>query len=234
MIYVRIADTNFCLICKYRFTELLCKDYIIPAVKDAIDISVCESEIQRENTTGNFPPNYLESLAILRKISDYMLTQDTLLFHASVVAVDDKAYAFTALSGTGKSTHTKLWRKLLGERAVMVNDDKPFVRISGTKAVAYGSPWNGKHKLSNNIAVPLTAVCLLNRGQTNTISEITARSAYPTLLQQSYRPDNSALIPIWMRLTESLANSVNLYTMNCNMELSAAKTAFDFMNRKEM
>ena len=67
---------------------------------------------------------YLETIALQRKIVEEFFAFDTLLFHGSVVAVDGQAYLFTAKSGTGKSTHTRLWREMLGDRAVMVNNDK--------------------------------------------------------------------------------------------------------------
>ena len=110
-----------------------------------------------------FPDAYLETLAVYRKIAEKMPDYDTFLFHGSAIAVDGTAYLFTAKSGTGKSTHTRLWRELLGDRAVMVNDDKPLIRVNadGT-AVAYGTPWDGKHRLSSNIAVPLRVICILN------------------------------------------------------------------------
>ncbi len=59
-----------------------------------------------------------------RKLAESLLEYGVLLFHGSSVAVDGFGYIFAAQSGTGKSTHARLWRELLGERAVMVNDDK--------------------------------------------------------------------------------------------------------------
>ena len=95
-------------------------------------------------------------------------------------------YSGTAASGTGKSTHVALWRKYFGERAVMVNDDKPLLRI-GDVVTAYGTPYDGKHKLSNRIAVPLKAICILTRAAENSIVPVTKTEAYTMLLQQAYR-----------------------------------------------
>ena len=111
----------------------------------------------------------METLAVYRKIADQMLSYDTLLFHGSVVAVDETGYLFTAKSGTGKSPHARLWREYLGERAVMVNDDKPLLQITKNGVIAYGTPWDGKHHLSSNIAVPLKAICILTRASENHI-----------------------------------------------------------------
>ncbi|MBR2047521.1 MAG: hypothetical protein IJ960_02895 [Oscillospiraceae bacterium] len=173
---------------------------------------------------------YLESTAIQRKITEKFFEYDILLFHGSVVAVDGVAYLFTAKSGTGKSTHTRLWRELLGDRAVMVNDDKPFLRFEGDQIIACGSPWNGKHRLGSNIMVPLKAICVLERGTENRITRIDAREALPMLFQQSARPRNPRLMPKYMELLDRLAACAAFYRLECNMNPEAAKMSFQAMS----
>ena len=75
-----------------------------------------------------FTDPFLDRAAIQRKLADHLLPQGVLMLHGSAIAVDGKGYLFTAKSGTGKSTHTRLWREAFGSRAVMINDDKPFLR----------------------------------------------------------------------------------------------------------
>ena len=172
---------------------------------------------------------YLEQLAVYRRIAEKMVDYDTFLFHGSCVAVDGEGYLFTASSGTGKSTHTRLWRELLGERAVMVNDDKPLIKVGADGAVIYGTPYNGKHRLGSNIGVPLKAVCLLERAKENSICEVTASDAYPMLVQQMYRPREPMQLAKSMGLLDRLIKSVKLYRLGCNMDISAAKTAYEGM-----
>ena len=85
--------------------------------------------------------------------------------------MDGAAYLFTAPSGTGKSTHTRLWREVFGDRVWMINDDKPMLRISENLVTAYGTPWNGKHHISRNASAPLKAIVQLNRGKENIIMD---------------------------------------------------------------
>ena len=96
------------------------------------------------------------------RIADKVI-YDTILFHGSAVAVDGIGYLFTAKSGTGKSTHTRLWRELFGERAVMLNDDKPLIKVSENGIIVYGTPWDGKHRLSTNTFVPLKGICFMSK-----------------------------------------------------------------------
>ena len=201
-----------------------------------ISIQTTEKEIEAEKTycgpDEHFPDDYYEELAVHRQLATAMLDYDTFLFHGSCVAVDGKAYIFTAPSGTGKSTHVRLWREYLGDRAQMVNDDKPLIRITEEGALVYGTPYNGKHRLGSNICVPLKAICLLARGAENHIEKTTKEEAYPVLSQQTYRPEKPEDLARTLTLLDKLTYSVNLYKLRCNMEPDAARVSYEEMHGK--
>ena len=196
--------------------------------------SIREAEVEGL-APRNYSDAYLETIAIQRKITELLFDHDTLLFHGSVVAVDGRAYLFTAKSGTGKSTHTRFWREVFGDRAVMVNDDKPFLKITPEGVTAYGSPWNGKHGLGENISAPLAGICILERGAENDIHPISPKEALPMLFQQSQRPQNRANLLKYMDLVDKLAQKTAFYRMACNMDPQAAVVAYTAMSgeRKE-
>ena len=176
-----------------------------------------------------YPEPYLEELAVYRKIAEKMPDYGTVLFHGSVIAVDGQGYLFTAKSGTGKSTHTRLWRQMLGERTVMVNDDKPLLRSDADGFIACGTPYNGKHRLGSNIEVPLRALCILTRAQVNRIERISKSEAYPMLLQQVYRSADPAALKKTLLLIDRLAAVTPLYRLGCNTEPEAAEIAYRAM-----
>ena len=179
----------------------------------------------------HFSDAYLETLAVYRKIADYLLSCDTLLFHGSVIAVDGEGYLFTAKSGTGKSTHTRLWREYFGERAVMVNDDKPLLYITDFGVTAYGTPWDGKHRLSTNIAVPLKGICILTRNAKNYIEPVGPHAVYPLIVQQTNRSLSAEGMKRTLSLIDRMLNVVPVYRLGCNMDIEAAKVAYEGMNR---
>ena len=236
----KIAERIIEITSVYEDIHTLCKDYLFPANPDFSVVTTQEDiEFEREKSAKEdeakdmpvrqFSDGYLETLAVYRKISEKMPDYDTILFHGSCIAVDGVGYLFTASSGTGKSTHAKLWRELLGDRAVMVNDDKPLIRLTDDGAIVYGTPWDGKHHLSSNISVPLKALCVLMRFEKNIINPITPSQAYATLMQQTYRPaDNMAMIKT-LSLIDKLSSSVSLWMLGCNMEIEAAKIAYEDM-----
>ncbi len=173
-----------------------------------------------------FKEPFLERSTILRKVADYLISQNTLMLHGSTVAVDGKAYLFTAPCGTGKSTHTRLWRELFGDRAVMVNDDKPFLRLTPDSVLAYGSPWSGKHGLATNVCVPLQGICLLRRGAENEIHRIGSEEAVYTLCHQLHTSEDESLAEQVSALLDILMEKVPLWEMSCNKELDAAKVSY--------
>ena len=206
-------------------------DYFVTTTQADIDYerekSAREDEIEGI-PTRQFSDSYLEELAVYRKIAEQMISYDTILFHGSVVAVDGVGYLFTAKSGTGKSTHTRLWREYFGERTVMVNDDKPLLHIADT-VIVYGTPYNGKHRLGTNTSVPLKAICILTRSADNHIEAIAREQAYTMLLQQVYRPADMLKMAKTLALVDRLADSVKLYRLGCNMDISAAQVAYEGM-----
>lgn len=224
----------------YERVHTYCKDYRTEEAPDySVTISQADIDFEREKSARedvvegravrHFPDDYLEELAVYRKIAEKMLDFDTILFHGSVITVDGEGYLFTAKSGTGKSTHTRLWRELLGDRAVMVNDDKPLIRITAEGVTVFGTPYNGKHRLGCNIAVPLKALCILTRAEENTITKITRAQAYTMLLQQVYRPQEAARMTKTLALVDRMAETVGLYRLGCNMDISAAEVAYHGM-----
>ena len=207
-------------------------DYSVTTTQEDIDFER-EKSAREDEIEGipirQFSDSYLEELAVYRKIAEKMLDYDTVLFHGSVIAVDGVGYLFTAKSGTGKSTHTRLWREYFGNRAVMVNDDKPLLKITDSGVTAYGTPYNGKHRLGTNTSVPLKAICILTRAEDNHIEPITREQAYTMLLQQVYRPADMLKMAKTLELVDRLADSVKLYRLGCNMDISAAKIASEGM-----
>lgn len=206
-------------------------DYTVTIKQNDIDYEFEFSKKEKERNEELdicLKSEYLEKLAVYRKIADKMIDYNTILFHGSAIAVDGVAYLFTAKSGTGKSTHTRLWREYLGERAVMVNDDKPLIKIEDEILVC-GTPYNGKHKLGNNISVPLKSICILTRAKENYIEKITKQQAYTMILQQTHRPKDLEKMKKTLELVDKLIDNVDLYLLGCNMDISAAKISYEGM-----
>ena len=186
-----------------------------------LDEEAAEEGMRRRRFTDPF----LERAAIQRKFAEYLFDDDILLFHGSAVAVDGEGYLFTADCGTGKSTHTRLWRQAFGVRAQMVNDDKPFLQITQSGVLLHGAPWSGKHGLDTNMTVPLKGICILHRGAENRIDRITMAEARQMLYKQACCPPEGEKREAFAGLVEQLGEKTALWQMDCNKEEQAAVMA---------
>ena len=171
---------------------------------------------------------FLERLAIQRKFAEALMGRDILMVHGSAVAVDGVGYLFSAPCGTGKSTHTRLWRQVFGDRAVMINDDKPFIRIGPHGAVICGSPWSGKHGLDTNMEVPLGGICLLHRGQVNRIAPLLPENAGELAKELRWFMETERRSQ-FDGLAQALLHRVPLWQLECNMDPAAAVISYEAM-----
>lgn len=192
-------------------------------------VSLSEEDIRREiesEVEGDFvfSPEYSEYLAIYRYIATRMLDYGGFLMHGSAVAKDGRAYLFTAPSGTGKSTHTRLWRKRFPD-ALMVNDDKPIILKKEDGFYACGTPWSGKHDLDTNVSLPLKGIVILQRGEKNVIERVLPERVLGFLFNQIYRPADREAYFRTIDLVGEMLEVCPVYIMHCNMDIEAAEVA---------
>lgn len=244
--WIKLAQREISICCNFAATREFCRDYRIQTPEDeeqAIRVTVDAQDIFKERREAEkeygeagalqFSDEYLETLAVYRKIADQMPLYGTILFHGSVVAVDGQAYLFTAKSGTGKSTHTALWRDCFKGRAVMINDDKPLLSVRDDgQVIAYGTPWQGKHGLGANLGMPLRGICVLERGKENEIFPLEKEQAFVTIYQQTYRPVAHA--DVIRRTLEILQKvmQIPLWRLKCNISKEAVRVAYEAMSGK--
>ena len=172
---------------------------------------------------------HLETAFLLRVIASRMPAYDTILMHGSAVAADGRAYLFTAPSGVGKTTHTRLWLELVPGSYVL-NGDKPFLKVlPDGKVLAYGVPWRGKEKLGRNESLPLEAICLLERSETNRITPVTAKDAMDSLIRQTNMPMEPSAMLKTLQLLDRISGSIRLFRLGCNMDPEAALVSSEAM-----
>ena len=233
MLTVKLAEIPISILNKYSYVERLCADYLTdePALFSvfATDEDIAEEAKASEAT---FSPGYLESIVIYRKIAERLPSYDAFVFHGAVLALGDRAYAFTAKSGVGKTTHTRLWLSEFGDEAHYLNGDKPIIRFKNGLPTVYGTPYKGKEGYGVNEALPLSSIALLSRAEQNTAAVITADDAALFLASQVYMPRDPLAAVSTLSLVDRLANSVRLVSLSCNMDPSAAHVAREAMELK--
>lgn len=152
-----------------------------------------------------------------------------LMLHSSAIEMDGRAYLFSANSGTGKSTHTGLWKQVFGDKVTYINDDKPIIRKIDGKFYVYGTPWSGKTDLNTNIKVPLAAIVFIERGETNSITPIDpAKEAVAVpMLEQTPRPRTPQLLAAMLSTADDLLLNTPLFKLRCNISEDAVYTSYN-------
>ena len=232
----KIADVIFETNHIYGYTERLCKKYLYAGdLPSDFAVEITEADIAAEKEkegAEEFPDAYLESLALFRKLCDYVLKYGNgTIFHSSAVAVDGEAYLFTAPSGTGKSTHARLWKEMLGDKLVYINDDKPIIRFIDGAFYVYGTPWNGKHHLDTDARAKIKAICEIRRGENNRIERVLPKDMLGVVFNQTLRPEELADMEKFLALTDKLLTSVPLYRLHCNISAEAAELSYNTMKK---
>jgi hypothetical protein len=143
---------------------------------------------------------------------------------------------FSAPSGTGKSTHTNLWQQIFGEdRAVIVNDDKPVLRLEAGDIYVYGTPWSGKSRLNNNLRVPLGAIIFLSQAKENRIRRLDNKEALRLLIYQSQHPGGDRVrMDRLLVLLDELLQRIPIYQLECDVSFDAVEVVYREIIEKEI
>lgn len=152
----------------------------------------------------------------------------TALFHAAVIRHEDRGYLFLGKSGTGKSTHARLWLQYI-KGSTLLNDDNPIVRLfnaDGGKisAKVYGSPWSGKTPCYKNEVVDIGGFVLLSQAPYNKIFSLKGVAAYAALVPCISGMRWNKEIANGIHQTENaLATNVPVWHLECLPDETAAK-----------
>lgn len=201
-----------------------------------IDIVIDVTKDRVESSTKEHPELDENSWEYMLTGSDFytnLLRFDGILLHSSCVVVDGYAYAFSADSGTGKSTHTELWLKHFGDRAHMLNDDKPAIRIINGKVYACGTPWSGKYDYSTPEIVPLAGICFLERSKDNWIKKADTSKAVFNIFSQTVRRLGPNAMEKLFDVLEDIFSKVPIWEFGCNISDDAVLTSYNAMKPKE-
>lgn len=156
------------------------------------------------------------------------LPHGAVAFHSSVIRYRGKGVLFLGESGTGKSTHTRLWREHI-PGAELLNDDSPIIRATEREAIVFGSPWSGKTPCYRNESCPITAVVRLSQAPHNHIRRLRPIEAIGALLPSAppaFARDER-LSDDTCGLLSRLIAQVPVYHLECLPDAAAAQLSCD-------
>lgn len=245
---ISLAGIPIAVSARHSFMKQLCIEFLTdtPVNECAFHVSTSEEEIQAiveeivqaESQNENQPisqtltPGFEEAIALHTKISQQLLAYDILFLHAAAIEYEGHAYAFCAPSGTGKSTHVKLWCDQLGDQARIINGDKPLLRYENGVFTVYGSPMKGKEEWGENISAPLRSICFIEQSQEEKLDQLRNESQILKRLANQLifdRTPKSTLMQLG--LIDHLMETTPFYLLHCTPKPSAFHEAFKMTKR---
>lgn len=192
------------------------------------DIKIHTSYESLKSAMEAYPQLTLDELEYIKTGFDFsnaLLDFDGFCLHSSAIAMDNQAILFSAPCGTGKSTQTRLWQEHFGaDKAEILNDDKPALRLVDEEFQVYGTPWSGKGFMNLNKKVPLKAIIFIEQAEKNHIRVLNNKEAVKMMIYQSIRPNNDCNKTIrFLALLDILLRKIPVYQLGCTISSEAVK-----------
>lgn len=220
-----IVRVNACKYCRYisdQNTRKIIRATYYNDIYREVEIHLLKSIPRSENTLTEYEYVYTGFA-----FNDRLTEVGGAVLHGSAFAYDNQGIVLSANSGTGKSTHTSLWKNCFGDKVTIVNDDKPAIRFYNGIPYIFGTPWSGKTDLNANIQVQLKAIIFIKRAETNRIERLSVRDSIFSLMSQISRPYYDEKIGLkTMQVIEKLVQKVPVYRLHCNISQKAVDIAF--------
>ena len=216
----------------FERTAKQAKPYLIETtIEPAFNLSLSIDKINElKNSYPHLSLDDLEYIFLGQLFYRYILKHDGILLHSSCVVKNNKAYLFSAPSGTGKSTHTSLWLEEFKD-AYILNDDKPAIIYKDNVLYAAGTPFSGKYDISRNQLVPIGGICFLERSAENWIKEIDKKQAIFEILNQTERIPYEEDMNLILEHISNIVTNTKIYKLGCNISVDAVYTSYNEMSK---
>ena len=229
IIKLKISDLIIDFDTRYpEYMRRRCEGYVVENEVTDLTLRATEEDIQLANR-DNVGLQEAELYAMTIPLSEKLPELRRLMTHGVAVAYRGRSYMFTAESGVGKSTHAFMWQKCLDEEQVrVINGDKPIVWFREDGVYATGSPWSGKERLDENVALPLGGICLLRRLGNEPrprIYRATKEEALDFLMHQVFIPYSPMGKVLTLKMLEELYHRVPVYHLVTDISEEGVKIA---------
>lgn len=229
----KIADIISDIRPKFPTFEKKAKNYEYSGNEPAqIKLAVKEDFLREKyNEHMLFSIGEMECIFMADVFNKKILKYNAIFLHSSAILYKGKAYLFSADSGVGKSTHTKLWIKKFGaENVQIINDDKPIIRFIDNDWYVYGSPFDGGSGVNTNTRAKLGGIVFLERAQTNSIVKLNKKDVFPMLYKNTIKLSLDDEYADYMLTTaDKLISENNFYLLKCNTDIESAGICEKFL-----
>lgn len=230
---ISVAGLNIGMEYYHKYVAQNCEDFLTDATPDfTVSTTFDEWKQERKVAEEGVTVGAVEFTCLHRRIAQRLPEFDAFLMHGAAMSANGKGYLFTAPSGTGKTTHIRLWQERYPEQVGCINGDKPIVRKIDGKFCFCGTPWRGKEKYGESVILPVGGICLLERAEENSIKQVSPAEVFAQLSHQVYFQKDPQTLNKFLMLFDEFLRETPIYRMGCNMDISAAEMSFAAMTKE--
>ena len=228
---IKIAEVTFLIRANYLTTKVYFEDFLTNE-KAEIDINVSKYEIHSfKKKVSYFTDEMCERGVLKYKIDRSLVNYGVFPLHASALSYHEDAYVFTALSGGGKSTHSRLWKETFGNDVKIINDDRPYLKVTEKDIYAFSHPQSGTHRLYTNTSCPVRVIGKIVKDKDNYVKRLSKADFFPFLVQQTFTMDDPNTTKKIISLIKKALDHVFLYEIHCNTNYDAASLIYEQIDK---
>lgn len=198
-------------------------------------VAVLPSELDavRNNYRDDSSTPYIEYMELCPRVSDALLSFDRVIFHGVAFKWRERAWIFTAPSGTGKTTQYIRWKTLFGGEVSIINGDKPVLSFANDNITVHPSPWNGKEGMGQQLSAPLGGIVMLRQSGKNSIERVSAKDAAGVLFIQFLfsrnTPDDVRRV---CRMEERMLRNIPVWRLENRGDADSARLCHDTLAKE--
>lgn len=223
----KIADIIADIRPHFSLFETLANNYTYFGTEPVqLKLSVRENYVKEQALKNpHLSEGELECVFLSDLFNKKILKFNAIFLHSSAILYKGKAYLFSAESGVGKSTHTKLWIEKFGNDNVqIINDDMPIIRFIDDEWYVYGSPFDGGTGINKNIRAKLGGIVFLERAEENNIKTLDKNDVFTRIYKNTIKFSlNGEYAEYMMSTANKLINDNKFYLLKCNTDISSAE-----------
>jgi len=219
---IKIADVVFLVSSNYSSTRDYYRKFFYDGPADHIINVHMDEVLQLYDNAHHLDLERCERGVLKAMLDKTLVKYNVFPIHASAISFKDYAYVFTGLSGVGKSTHSMLWKQTFGDEVIIINDDRPYLKVSEREALAYSHPQSGIQNVYTNTFSQVKMIGKIIRDNNNYVVPMSRSSFFPFLVQQTFTMDEPSITSKIILLLKQVLQHVDLFEIHCNKNTNAA------------
>ncbi|MCQ2511009.1 MAG: hypothetical protein MJ116_11175 [Lachnospiraceae bacterium] len=164
----------------------------------------------------------------LLSFEKHLLRRDAFILHSCYIDYDGAGIAFSAPSGTGKSTQGDLWEKTF--QAEVINGDRSIIQFKDGEWLIHGLPFCGSSFINTNRSVPLRTIAVVKRDTCDHVEAFDPEGDFAGLVNEiTVNGWDRRSVELTFDLVRRLIRNKKAVNLYCTKYASAARCLKEYL-----